>query len=441
VISTAIWMSGLPASWEAKPLRAVVDYVVSNVDKIPTNHEIPVRLCNYTDVYNHEFITLDLDFMQSSASQREIEKFALHVDDVIITKDSESWDDIGIPALVKETAKDLVCGYHLALLRPRKTILDGRFLLRCLQAKPLHSQLELAANGVTRFGIPKAEIGLMAIPVPPLSHQQTIADFLDRETKKLDALVAAKERLLKLLAEKRQAIISRAVTRGLNPDTPLRDSGIPWLGLIPEHWPMWRAKFLFHQSRIPVRDEDEMVTCFRDGQVTLRKNRREEGFTNAIKELGYQGIRSGQLILHSMDAFAGAIGVSDSDGKCSPEYIICDPDLDAISPFYYGYLLRKMALNGFIQASCPAVRERAPRIRFSDFGEMYLPLPSKEEQNAIVSYIRKETAKLDALKEATVRTIRLLKERRAALIAAAVTGKIAVGWDDNFQNEGAFYVD
>jgi type I restriction enzyme S subunit len=158
----------------------------------------------------------------------------------------------------------------------------------------------------------------------------------------------------------------------------------------------------------------------------LRKNRREEGFTNAIKELGYQGIRVGQLVLHSMDAFAGAIGVSDSDGKCSPEYIICDPVGAEIINDYFGHLLRIMALNGFIQASCPAVRERAPRIRFPDFGEMFLPVPARTEQAAIVAHIAAETSKLDALRSATERTIALLKEHRAALIAAAVTGRLHI---------------
>jgi len=114
-----------------------------------------------------------------------------------------------------------------------------------------------------------------------------------------------------------------------------------------------------------------MVTCFRDGQVTLRKNRREDGFTNAVKELGYQGVRAGQLVLHSMDAFAGAIGVSDSEGKCTPEYIVCDPVKEEVYNPYYGYLLRIMAINGFVQATCTAVRERAPRIHFSDFGNMF----------------------------------------------------------------------
>lgn len=137
-----------------------------------------------------------------------------------------------------------------------------------------------------------------------------------------------------------------------------------------------------------------------------------------------QGIRRGRLALHSMDAFAGAIGVSDANGRCTPEYIICEPlDDSVIVPEYFGSLLRTMALAGFIQASCPAVRERAPRFRFTDFGEMYPAVPSAVEQRTIVEHIGQQTAKLDAVRAATQRTIPLLKERRAALIAAAVTGQ------------------
>ncbi|MGI8423962.1 MAG: restriction endonuclease subunit S [Chloroflexota bacterium] len=420
------WSDKLPSGWEAKPLRSIADYVVSNVDKVPSEDEVAVRLCNYTDVYNNEFITLRLGFMQATASAEEISKFGLSVGDVIITKDSESWDDIGVPSLVRETASDLVCGYHLALLRPLAEKMEGAFLLRCIQAKPIRVQLELAANGVTRFGIPKSEIGTLTLPVPPVLQQRAIADFLDRETAQVDALVGAKERVLGLLAEKRRAFITRAVTHGIDPRAPLRNSGIPWLGEIPGHWQLERAKYIFRQSALPVRHEDEMVTCFRDGQVTLRRNRRAEGFTNANLELGYQGIRAGQLVLHSMDAFAGAIGVSDSQGKCSPEYIICDPLQPDTDTHYYGLLLRTMALSGFIQASCAAVRERAPRIRFPDFGEMFLPMPPRREQLEIVDRIRGELDRLERLRAANGRTIALLKERRAALIAAAVTGQIAV---------------
>jgi len=289
------------------------------------------------------------------------------------------------------------------------------------------AEMDREVHGSTMQHLTADAFGGFPVLLPPAAQQRAIADYLGRETARIDALIAAKERVLGLLAEKRRALITRAVTRGLDPHAPLRDSGIPWLGEIPAHWEVKQAKFVFRQSAMPVREDDEMVTCFRDGQVTLRQNRRLAGFTQADLEQGYQGVRGGQLVLHSMDAFAGAIGVADSDGKCSPEYIICDPRDERVDNHYYGYLLRTMALAGFIQASCPAVRERAPRIRFSDFGEMRLPLPPIDEQRDIVAQITSETAKLDLLRTATERTIALLKERRSALIAAAVTGQVDVG--------------
>lgn len=310
------------------------------------------------------------------------------------------------------------------LLTPRRDQ-DSRYYYYWLSVQT--DRLQALGRGSTFMELSTDELKSLHIPEPPLYRQSAIADYLDRETARIDALIAAKERLLGLLAEKRRALITRAVTRGLDPNVPLRDSGIPWLGEIPAHWGLKQPKYIFKQSALPVRDDDEMVTCFRDGQVTLRRNRRLEGFTEANIGFGYQGIRAGQLVLHSMDAFAGAIGVSDSDGKCSPEYIICDPRDADTNSHYYGHLLRIMALAGFIQASCPAVRERAPRIRFSNFGEMFLPVPPIDAQESIVGEINKNTTLLDALQASATKTIGLLRERRDALIGAAVTGQIDVG--------------
>src|ERR1700685_3166374 len=104
----------------------------------------------------------------------------------------------------------------------------------------------------------------------------------------------------------------------------MKDSGVSWLGPVPSHWIIERAKWLFERMDRPTRDSDEVITCFRDGVVTLRKNRRMRGFTESIKEIGYQGIRRGDLVIHAMDAFAGAVGVSDSDGKGTPVYSVCE---------------------------------------------------------------------------------------------------------------------
>ena len=314
----------------------------------------------------------------------------------------------------------------LIIVRPQIYLAEKGFLRWFFLSNSFQQQVDSVSTGTAIKHFGPSHLAAMTILTPTLPIQSAIAGYLDRETKRLDELVRAKEELLELVAEKRRALITRAVTRGLNAKAALRDSGIPWLGMIPKHWPLLRAKYLWKEQSLPIREGDEMVTCFRDGQVTLRKNRREEGFTVGMKELGYQGIRVGQLVLHSMDAFAGAIGVSDSDGKCTPEYIICDAIRDDIHHPYYGHLLRVMALNGFVQATCTAVRERAPRIHFSDFGDMVYPVPPLTEQRAIVAHIATETAKLDALRGSAERTIALLKERRSALISAAVTGKIAI---------------
>jgi hypothetical protein len=160
--------------------------------------------------------------------------------------------------------------------------------------------------------------------------------------------------------------------------------------------------------------------------VNLRENRRTEGFTFAILEVGYQGIRQGQLVLHSMDAFAGAIGVSDSEGKCSPEYIVCDPlTPDTISEFY-APCLREMSRQGFIEVSCKAVRERAPRIRFSTFGEMWLPVPPRKEQVEIAAHVKHSRCRYDHHIRTLRSSIGTLREYRTALISAAVTGKMDV---------------
>lgn len=280
------------------------------------------------------------------------------------------------------------------------------------------------AHGSTMQHLTKDRFGKFPVTLPPIPEQLDIADYLDRETARIDELVAAKESMLQLLEEKRAALISRAVTRGLDPQAPTKPSGLDWLGEIPRHWEVRRGKFIFNQSSLPVQEDDEIVTCFRDGEVTLRRNRREEGFTNAILELGYQGIRSGQLVLHSMDAFAGAIGVSDSNGKCSPEYIICDPIENNVNSFYFGSTLRLMALRGYIQAACTAVRERAPRIRFSHLANMFLPLPPRDEQDGIVQFIINLRDSTSGLEQELKQSITLLKGRRSALITAAVTGQI-----------------
>ncbi|WP_448944189.1 hypothetical protein [Klebsiella michiganensis] len=201
-----------------------------------------------------------------------------------------------------------------------------------------------------------------------------------------------------------------------------RNSNIQWIGEIPTKWNLEKAKWLFYKAERKPLVDDEIVTCFRDGQVTLRKNRRIEGFTNALKEHGYQRICKGDLVIHAMDAFAGAIGVSDSDGKSTPVYAACIPrEKGLVNSYYYAYYMRDLALSGFIESLAKGIRERSTDFRFNDFAELLLPLPSYEEQSLIVSFLDKKIAQIDDAIAIKGREIDLLKERKQIIVLKAVT--------------------
>ena len=195
---------------------------------------------------------------------------------------------------------------------------------------------------------------------------------------------------------------------------------ITWINAIPSHWNTERAKWLFTRMERPVRENDDVITCFRDGIVTLRKNRRELGFTESLQEIGYQGIRRGDLVIHAMDAFAGAIGVADSDGKGTPVYSVCKPSPRS-NAYYYAHLLREMARNNWILALAKGIRQRSVDFRYSEFGNQFVPVPPLDEQTAIVRYLDNASDPIRRAISAKERLIELLTEQRQAVIHRAVT--------------------
>jgi type I restriction enzyme, S subunit len=207
---------------------------------------------------------------------------------------------------------------------------------------------------------------------------------------------------------------------GLKPYDSYRAAVLPWAPRLPSHWRTERAKWLFDRMDRAVRPQDDVVTCFRDGMVTLRKHRRLRGFTEAIFEFGYQGIRRGDLVIHAMDAFAGAVGVSDSDGKGTPVYAVCQPCTGIVS-HYYAHVVRQMAHSQWILALSRGIRERSTDFRFEMFGKQWLPLPSPDEQTAIVRFLDHASRRIDRFIRAKRKLIALLNEQKQAIIHRAVT--------------------
>ena len=433
--SGVAWLGDVPEHWNVKRLKYVCNVFPSNVDKKSYDDGIPVRLCNYTDVYYNETINEQMELMTATATAGQIAKFTLRAGDVIITKDSETADDIAIPAYVPTDLPNVVCGYHLSMVRVKNDNV-GLFIKRLFDGRYLKSKFEVLANGLTRVGLGQYALDNVEIPLPSAAEQTTIANFLDHETRKIDALIAEQQQLIVLLAEKRQATISHAVTKGLNPKAPMKDSGVVWLGEVPEHWATMKVARAFPSIGSGTTPKSDNALYYDD-------------------ENGTPWLNTGDL--NDGDLYSCSKKVSDLAIKEHSTLKIYPPNSVVIA--MYGATIGKLAILKFSttvnQACCVfgvsevitkdfifywlfglraqiislATGGGQPNISQDVIKNLFMAAPCTNEQTAIANYLDVEISKLDTLQTEANNVIALLKERRTALISAAVTGKIDVrGW-------------
>lgn len=421
----------LPPGWRLEKLKFFAAVRNSNVDKAIGDDEEPVRLCNYTDVYYNDRITSEISFMEGSATKVEIERFRLKSGQVIITKDSEGWDDIGIPALVAEDMPDVLCGYHLSVFEPGEE-LDGGFLAWLCRSAPLNDQFKLAANGVTRFGLGQYPTKNAFVALPPLETQPRIARFLDEKTARIDGLIEKKRSLLDRLAEKRQALITRAVTKGLDPTAPMKPSGIEWLGDIPAHWEVKQLKHI--SPKVSVGIVVTPAAYYADeGVLAIRGlNVRAMGFdfaeTRKISDDGHalhlkSELYEGDLVaVRTGDPGTTSVITADLEGSNCVDLVIIRKPRNASSRFIGWFLNSDAAKVQYALGS-----EGALQLHFNveTSKRVIVGLPPLEEQDKIAAFIDDSLKFENGRKVKVERSIELLLEYRAALITAAVTGKLA----------------
>lgn len=309
---------------------------------------------------------------------------------------------------------------HIHVLRIAARF-DPRFVAHALNATDYGPWIE----GSTREKLTQDKMGSIPLPTPPLLLQRSIANYLDGETARVDGLIAAKESMLELLREKRRAVVSRAVTRGITPRAPLRNSGIPWLGEIPAHWEIERTRWLFSErdQRSETGDEELLTVSHLTG-VTPRSEKDVNMFEAETTE-GYKVCFAGDLVINTLWAWMGAMGVSPIKGIVSPAYNVYRPGPRLDSRFVDA-LVRTPVFAQEVARYSKGVWSSRLRLYPEGFFEVFFPVPPIAEQHEIVTHISPETAKIQGLTAATERTITLLKERRAALIAAAVTGALLI---------------
>jgi type I restriction enzyme, S subunit len=428
------FVEALPAHWEPMRLKYLGNVQLSNVDKKSVEGQVGVGLCNYVDVYKNDCITSDMEFMAATATKAQIERFELRRGDVMLTKDSETPDDIAVPAVVNEDLDGILCGYHLAMVRPKKGN-DGRYMARAIAARGLREQFFIEALGVTRFGLGYGAIGAARFPLPPPDEQRKIADFLDRETEKIDGLIAEKEKLIRLLEEKRKAIISDAVTKGLNPDVKMRDSGVPWLGMIPEHWQVKRLRFALQlnpsRRELAGVDRATLVTFLPMDAVSecARICAPQEVAMEAVAS-GYTYFRNGDILIakitpcfeNGKGAHVG--GLRNGIGFGTTEFHVCRPSAELFGQFFW-YVTRSRWFRKYGETE---MKGTAGQKRVTDdfIKNLFVGIPPLNEQEEIAVALERVELQVDALLKDIARVTALLRERRAALVAAAVTGRIDV---------------
>ncbi len=414
------WIGEIPADWSIVKIKAGVHKVGSG--KTPSG-----GATSYTDegvlflrsqnVYdtglelsNPTYITPEVD--------EEMKGTRVFPNDVLLNITGGS---IGRCCIFPETLETANVNQHVSIIRVNKNVFLPEFM-HYYWISPLGSMaISLYQTGGNREGMSAEAIKNTPIILMPLVEQKLICKVLDAKCAEIDAVLDKTRTSIEEYKKLKQAIITQAVTKGIRGDRPMKESGVIWLDTVPAEWTISKIKYTIFPKEKPVLPMDEVITCFRDGTVTLRRNRREEGFTISFTENGYQGVDVGDLVIHGMDTFAGAIGCSDSRGKTSPVVHVCST---VGNNRYFMYFLRYMAYSGVLMDFSNGVRIRSSDFRnFKKLAVFEMLVPPLREQNKIVDYLDSTLAKIDQVIKQKEILISELEACKKSAIYEYVTGK------------------
>jgi type I restriction enzyme, S subunit len=395
-------------------VRHVARISISNVDKKSAEGELPVRLCNYLDVYNNQRITADLNFMPATATEDQIREFHLKAGDVLITKDSETPDDIGIPAFVPDEIPGLVCGYHLAIVRPDTSLIDGRYLYWAISSATTQAQFSAAAAGITRFGLRQESIGSVDLRVPHLPRQRAIAHYLDTETARIDQLIGLKRSLALELARRDSSMID-ALTTGHGNETRIRRL----LAIAITDGPHETPDFL--DQGIPFVSVEHLVDNAVDFQRCWYVSK--EAHNAYCRKCRPQ---LGDVLLCKTGATIGKTAVVETNRAFSiwSPLALLRPDQQKVMTRYLWYSIRSLRIQSEIRLA--ATQSTQPNISMPDIADLKLDVPRLEVQKGAIAALDKATGTSEAVRRALGRSINRLSERRQAVISGAVNGQIPI---------------
>ena len=429
--SNVEWLGDVPTNWKVDKLKNYCDIFASNVDKKIEEGEIEVSLCNYVDVYKNEKIDRSIDFMIASATQAEIEKFTLQLNDIILTKDSETPDDIAVPAIVKEVFENFLCGYHLSIIRCKKKI-EPDFLIWALRDLHIATQFHREAVGITRFGLASKHFKNGIFAIPSRAEQTAIAAYLDQATANIDKVIATKQKQLEKLEQYKQSKIHECVTKGLNPDVTLKPSGIDWIGNVPSHWKVERLKYVVSKIGSGVTPKGGATVYQTTGIPLIRsQNVHFDGLdfsdiaciTEEIHDdMSGSKVKRGDVLLNITGASIGRCYYYDLDDEANVNQHVCilRPNDLMTTNFLYYLMMSEVGQSQIFSGFKGSGREGLGNEAIKVFK---IPLPKTKEQKEISDYLDFFCDNIKKEKSIIEQQIEKLKQYRKCLIHECVTGK------------------
>ena len=423
------WLGEVPEHWEAKPLKHLAEIdSCGSYGVEPEVAEVILPVATTAQIDSDGRFAVDL-MPQRGFSPSEVQRYGCSNGDILVVKSSGSATNIisGKAGLVDKNTPPFVFSNFLMRVRPVRELVLPIFLYFQLRSHLTRQRVELMCSTTTYPNLQVGRYSSAPLPVPPLPEQTQIAAFLDRETAKIDELVAEQQRLMELLKEKRQAVISHAVTKGLNPDAPMKPSGIEWLGDVPAHWGVSQSRRMFAVRSEPALATDRILTASQKYGVLFQSDFVEiEGRRVAEVIKGVENLKHVEPddFIISMRSFQGGIEWCKLCGSTSFHYVMIKP-IKGVYPHFFSYLFKSATYIQALRTTTDLIRD-GQELRYSNFVQISLPVVPIDEQANIAAFLDTETAKFDALTTEAQRAINLLQERRTALISAAVTGQIDV---------------
>lgn len=429
------WIGEVPEGWKVMKLRNLGRFSASGIDKKIVDGEPLIRIINYVDIYKNSNKELwEQDYMIVSAPIEKCQEHQVNVGDMFFTPSSETIEDIGVSAVVMESLANTAFSYHIIRFQPTNDI-DYRYRKYITNNAICLNYFSSCATGTIRKTISRDIFKECLVLIPPPAEQQRIAEFLDRKCGEVDEMIALQEQIIEELKAYKQSVITEAVTKGLTPEAPMRDSGIEWIGQIPEHWKVQPLKYNFNrrsERNNPILTTERLSLSIDKGvtlysEKTTNLDRFKEDFTQ------YQLAYPNDIVLNCMNMIVGAVGLSKYTGCVSPVYYVIYPSNSGISAEYYSYLLNTSTIRGVyysygkgiyaIERGEGRVNTCRLKVSYDDFGRFNIPVPPIEEQQKIVMYIKQKCADIDALIATKQQKINSLKEYKRSIIYEYVTGK------------------